>query len=177
MSRRRRDRHRRRLHELHDAAGQARRHAALSARRGSPLNRSRGRNCGSTTARERKTDRINEVARARGEACLERYGGIIGLEWFFPKVLETLEDAPRCLRSGRRLARSRRLVRLATGRAAPADAVAAVDLPGRLQRDVERDGRLPVGGLPRGRASEAGGRRRRARCPDDSSRPASRPAD
>ena len=42
-----------------------------------------------------QTDRINAVARERGESFLQRYGGIIGLEWFFPKVLETLELAPR----------------------------------------------------------------------------------
>jgi L-ribulokinase len=42
-----------------------------------------------------QTDRINEVARERGESFLARYGGIIGLEWFFPKMLETLEGAPR----------------------------------------------------------------------------------
>lgn len=42
-----------------------------------------------------QTDRINAVARERGEAFLQRYGGIIGLEWFFPKMLETLELAPR----------------------------------------------------------------------------------
>jgi L-ribulokinase len=42
-----------------------------------------------------QTDRINAVARARGESFLQRYGGIIGLEWFFPKMLETLELAPR----------------------------------------------------------------------------------
>jgi L-ribulokinase len=42
-----------------------------------------------------QTDRINAVARKRGEAFLGRYGGIIGLEWFFPKMLETLERAPR----------------------------------------------------------------------------------
>jgi L-ribulokinase len=42
-----------------------------------------------------QTDRINAVARERGEAFLARYGGIIGLEWFFPKMLETLEGAPR----------------------------------------------------------------------------------
>ena len=41
-----------------------------------------------------QTERINELARARGEKWLDRYGGIIGLEWFFPKVLETLEQAP-----------------------------------------------------------------------------------
>src|SRR4051812_18042381 len=41
-----------------------------------------------------QTRRINELARARNEPWLARYGGIIGLEWFFPKVLETLENAP-----------------------------------------------------------------------------------
>ena len=41
-----------------------------------------------------QTDRINTVARERGERFLKRYGGIIGLEWFFPKMLETLELAP-----------------------------------------------------------------------------------
>jgi L-ribulokinase len=42
-----------------------------------------------------QTDRINQVAVSRKEAFLERYGGVIGLEWFFPKVLETLELAPK----------------------------------------------------------------------------------
>ncbi len=42
-----------------------------------------------------QTDRINAVARSRNEAFLSRYGGIIGLEWLFPKMLETLENAPR----------------------------------------------------------------------------------
>lgn len=41
-----------------------------------------------------ETDRINQVARERDEAWLHRYGGTIGLEWFFPKVLETLISAP-----------------------------------------------------------------------------------
>ena len=40
------------------------------------------------------TDRINAVARERNEPWLGRYGGVIGLEWFFPKVLETLAEAP-----------------------------------------------------------------------------------
>lgn len=42
-----------------------------------------------------QTERINAVARERREKFLRRYGGCIGLEWFFPKVLETLEFAPR----------------------------------------------------------------------------------
>ncbi|MFA9476816.1 ribulokinase [Phycisphaerales bacterium AB-hyl4] len=41
-----------------------------------------------------QTLRFNELARQRKEPWLDRYGGIIGLEWFFPKVLETLEEAP-----------------------------------------------------------------------------------
>jgi L-ribulokinase len=41
-----------------------------------------------------QADRINAVARERGESWLARYGGTISLEWFFPKVLETLEHAP-----------------------------------------------------------------------------------
>ncbi len=42
----------------------------------------------------KQTDRINAVARKRNEPLLERYGGTIGLEWFFPKVLETIENDP-----------------------------------------------------------------------------------
>jgi L-ribulokinase len=41
-----------------------------------------------------ETDRINQVARERGETWLARYGGTIGLEWFWPKVLETLNHSP-----------------------------------------------------------------------------------
>ncbi len=42
-----------------------------------------------------QTERINQVARRRKEAWLARYGGTIGLEWFFPKILETLEADPK----------------------------------------------------------------------------------
>jgi L-ribulokinase len=41
-----------------------------------------------------QTDRLNAVAQERREPWLDRYGGSIGLEWFFPKILETLELAP-----------------------------------------------------------------------------------
>ena len=41
-----------------------------------------------------QTEQINQVARQRQEPFLKNYGGIIGLEWFFPKILETLENAP-----------------------------------------------------------------------------------
>ncbi len=43
---------------------------------------------------QEQADRITAVARKRREAWLARYGGVVGLEWFFPKVLETLEAAP-----------------------------------------------------------------------------------
>jgi L-ribulokinase len=41
-----------------------------------------------------EADRINDVARNRNEPWLPRYGGVISLEWFFPKMLETLNQAP-----------------------------------------------------------------------------------
>jgi len=38
-------------------------------------------------------DRLNEVASARGESFLTRYGGRISSEWYFPKLIELwLED-------------------------------------------------------------------------------------
>ena len=38
-------------------------------------------------------DRLNEVALERGESFLERYGGRISSEWYFPKLIEVwLED-------------------------------------------------------------------------------------
>lgn len=42
----------------------------------------------------RQTDQMNQVATERKEGFLSRYGGTIGLEWFFPKMLETIEEAP-----------------------------------------------------------------------------------
>jgi len=45
-----------------------------------------GRSCGSITAPKAAVDRINLVARERNEPWLGRYGGTIGIEWFFPKI-------------------------------------------------------------------------------------------
>jgi len=42
-----------------------------------------------------QADRITRVAAERNEPWLSRYGGTIGLEWFFPKILETLEKSPK----------------------------------------------------------------------------------
>lgn len=40
------------------------------------------------------TERINRVAARRREPWLKRYGGVVGLEWFFPKILEAIQEAP-----------------------------------------------------------------------------------
>lgn len=43
---------------------------------------------------QRQADRINALARERGEEFLARYGGKVSSEWLFPKMLEVLEHAP-----------------------------------------------------------------------------------
>jgi L-ribulokinase len=45
-------------------------------------------------AAQPQADRINALARKRGEAWLPRYGGLISSEWEFAKGLELLEGAP-----------------------------------------------------------------------------------
>ncbi len=45
-------------------------------------------------AAQEQADRIRELAEARGETWLARYGGKISSEWMFPKILEILEKAP-----------------------------------------------------------------------------------
>ena len=45
-------------------------------------------------AAQGQADRINELARERGEVWLARYGGLISSEWEFAKGLQMLEEAP-----------------------------------------------------------------------------------
>ncbi|CAN5201635.1 ribulokinase [soil metagenome] len=45
-------------------------------------------------AAQPQADRINELAAARGESWLPRYGGLISSEWEFAKGLQLLEEAP-----------------------------------------------------------------------------------
>ena len=45
-------------------------------------------------AAQPQADRINELAAARGEAWLPRYGGRISSEWEFAKALQVLEEDP-----------------------------------------------------------------------------------
>ncbi|HXR28947.1 MAG TPA: ribulokinase, partial [Solirubrobacteraceae bacterium] len=47
-------------------------------------------------AAQPQADRINELAAARGEPWLRRYGGRISSEWEFAKALELLEEDPAC---------------------------------------------------------------------------------
>ncbi|MEA3345955.1 MAG: ribulokinase [Chloroflexota bacterium] len=45
-------------------------------------------------AAQPEANRLNEIARQRGETWLSRYGGKISSEWLFPKIWETLNQAP-----------------------------------------------------------------------------------
>jgi len=45
-------------------------------------------------AAQRQADRINALARERGEEWLQRYGGLVSSEWEFAKGLQLLEEAP-----------------------------------------------------------------------------------
>jgi L-ribulokinase len=45
-------------------------------------------------ASQPQADRINEVARQRGEWWLKRYGGKYSSEWFFSKLLQILDESP-----------------------------------------------------------------------------------
>lgn len=45
-------------------------------------------------AAQKYANRLNEVARERNEPWLEKYGGKISSEWLFPKLWQTLEEAP-----------------------------------------------------------------------------------
>ena len=54
-------------------------------------------------AAQPEADRINEVARATGQAWLDRYGGKISSEWFFAKALQILDEAPEVYAAADRL--------------------------------------------------------------------------
>ena len=54
-------------------------------------------------AAQPEADRINDVARRRGDAWLPRYGGRISSEWFFSKSLQILDEAPAIYRAAERL--------------------------------------------------------------------------
>ncbi|HOU09853.1 MAG TPA: ribulokinase [Clostridiales bacterium] len=45
-------------------------------------------------AAQKQANRLNEIARARGESWLDNYGGKISSEWAIPKIMQLLEEAP-----------------------------------------------------------------------------------
>jgi len=45
-------------------------------------------------AAQPEADKLNAIARRRGESFLDRYGGKISSEWFFPKAWQILDEAP-----------------------------------------------------------------------------------
>ena len=45
-------------------------------------------------AAQDEANKLNEIAAQRGEAFLPRYGGKISSEWMFPKIWQTLDEAP-----------------------------------------------------------------------------------
>ena len=54
-------------------------------------------------AAQPEADKINETAVARSEDFLARYGGKISSEWFFPKALQILDEAPEVYEAADRL--------------------------------------------------------------------------
>lgn len=45
-------------------------------------------------AAQDKANKLNEIARERGEKWLDNYGGKISSEWLIPKIWQTLDEAP-----------------------------------------------------------------------------------
>ncbi|PKG24825.1 ribulokinase [Niallia nealsonii] len=45
-------------------------------------------------AAQEEANRLNEIAKQRGETFLKRYGGKISSEWMFPKIWQILNEAP-----------------------------------------------------------------------------------
>lgn len=53
-------------------------------------------------AAQPQAERLNALATARREPFLRNYGGSISAEWFYPKVMETLEESPPVFRAAER---------------------------------------------------------------------------
>ena len=68
-------------------------------------------------AAQPEADRINAVARERGESWLDLYGGKISSEWFFSKALQISGRGPHYLQRSRSADRGGRLGDLADDRA------------------------------------------------------------
>ncbi|NLV74129.1 MAG: ribulokinase [Chloroflexi bacterium] len=54
-------------------------------------------------AAQPEANRLNQIAGERGESWLARYGGKISSEWFFPKAMQILDEAPEVYQAADRL--------------------------------------------------------------------------
>ncbi len=54
-------------------------------------------------AAQPEANRLNQIAREQGQSFLNRYGGKISSEWFFPKVWQILDEAPEIYAAADRL--------------------------------------------------------------------------
>jgi L-ribulokinase len=53
-------------------------------------------------AAQHEADKLNEMARNRGEGWLKRYGGKISSEWMLPKIMQILDEDPEIYRAAAR---------------------------------------------------------------------------
>lgn len=54
-------------------------------------------------AAQPEANKLNEIARQMGQSWLDRYGGKISSEWFFPKAWQILDEAPEIYEAADRL--------------------------------------------------------------------------
>lgn len=54
-------------------------------------------------AAQPEANKLNEIARSQGFSFLDRYGGKISSEWFFPKAWQILDEAPQIYQAADRL--------------------------------------------------------------------------
>jgi L-ribulokinase len=54
-------------------------------------------------AAQDEANKLNQIARERGDVFLDRYGGKISSEWFFPKAWQILDEAPEVYAAADRL--------------------------------------------------------------------------
>jgi L-ribulokinase len=67
-------------------------------------------------AAQKYATRMEEIAKARGESFLARYGGKVSSEWMFPRLIQLLEEAPEiCAAADRFIEAGDWLVNLLTG--------------------------------------------------------------
>ena len=122
-------------------------------------------------AAQPEADDINRVARDLGEPWLDRYGGKISSEWFFPKALQILREAPDVYRAADRLLEAADwVVWQLTG------VETAEQLHGRLQGHLVGQPRASRTARSSRRSNRVSGRSSTTRCRATSSRSASRPA-